>query len=111
MATPTNVPTVSNISINNNVNNAINILGVNILCHSNLKNIGLKLGGALKKLVGTLVISIGIPINVVITIPINRAPLIFLANKIPVIKIPIIASNASPLVILPKATIVPPSLG
>lgn len=60
---------------------------------------------------GTLVIPIGIPINVVITIPINRAPLIFLANKIPVINIPIIANSASPLVIFPKATIVPPSLG
>ena len=46
-----------------------------------------------------------------ISIPKNNAPLTFLATSIPVITIPIIAKSPAPEVILPRATIVPPSLG
>ncbi|MPM83432.1 hypothetical protein SDC9_130496 [bioreactor metagenome] len=110
VATPTSVPIVSNISINNNVNKTISMSIENILCHSNFINTELIDGGALIMASGKFVIPIGIPIIAVIIIPINNAPLTFLAINIPVITIPIIASNAGPFVISPSDINVPSPL-
>ena len=89
VATPTSVPIVSNISINNNVNNTITISNEKILCHSNFINVELIHGGILIIELGNSITPIGIPIIVVIIIPNNNAPLTFLATNIPVITIPI----------------------
>ena len=110
VATPTKVPIVSNISMNNNVNNAITISKENMLWKSNLKKVGAIEGGILIILLGNGVIPIGIPIIAVIIIPINNAPLTFLAIKTLVIKRPIIAKSPEPETIFPKETIVPPSV-
>ena len=82
-----------------------------MLFHWNFNKIELIDGGALIILVGIGVTPRGIPIIAVIIIPINNAPLIFLTKRIPVIRIPIIASNPVPFVIFPRVSIVAPSSG
>lgn len=99
------------MSINNKVNNTISISIEKILCHSNWNNKEVNEGGILTILVGIGVTPINNPIIAVTIIPINKAPFIFLTSKTPVNKIPIIANSAGPLVMLPKASIVPPSSG
>src|SRR5690554_4579674 len=97
--TPASVPTVSNISTKRNVNTTTSISIVNISSKpTNLNATCDNDGGRLTGLnpSGIIVTPIGIPIRVVAIIPINIAPLTFLANKNPVIKIPIIATSGPP---------------
>ena len=109
VATPTNVPIVSNISINNNVNNTITISNEKILCHSNFINVELIDGGILTIELGNSITPIGIPIIVVMIIPKNNAPLTFLATNIPVITIPINDKRIVLFLTSPNASIVAPS--
>ena len=77
LLTPISVPIVSNISMKRNVRTHTAISILKICSHSNLNNMGERLGGV-SKMAENRVTPIGIPMIVVASIPISKAPGTFL---------------------------------
>lgn len=77
--------------------------GVNTLDHSNLQNIGAKLGGVLTS-DEKFVTPNGIPIMVVTIIPINKEPITLLTNNTEVMMMPKQLKRTAGLCKLPKVT-------
>ncbi|MPN06638.1 hypothetical protein SDC9_153894 [bioreactor metagenome] len=111
-AVPISVPTVSNISQMENVMMAVT--SGRMPSESRLKSICIKVGASEKlfsnRLAGITVMPMGMPISVVMPMPIRMAALTFHAISTPVIKRPMSASSAGPEIMLPISGTAPPTL-
>ena len=96
---------MSNISTIKKVKRTISISMVKTEPHSNLKKMGAREGGAWKILkFSTLVTPMGIPMTVAPRIPIRRAPLTFLASRMPLIRRPMKARRTAGEPMFPNPT-------
>lgn len=100
---PTNVPIVSNRSMKRNVNTATSMSRLKRLSRLNWSITGAGEGGVLKKPFHW-VIPRGIPMNVVVRMPSNRAPVTFRISRTAVRNRPMNVSMTCGLVMSPSET-------
>ena len=93
METPTTVPMVSNISMKRKVNTTTSISQLSTWSQANWQKIGL-IPGTSRLNSPNFVTPIGMPMMVVMTMPMSRAPLTLSASSPPVMKKAMIASTA-----------------